>query len=94
MAATRTPDRTLFEAPGPGVYLVRSARKEERIVVVNANDLRMAQINHRSIDGIGVEDGDATREAVSWPEPGIVLLVLALALLTLEWASFSRGATE
>ncbi|MBL8533221.1 MAG: BatA domain-containing protein [Betaproteobacteria bacterium] len=94
VAATRTPDRTLFEATGPGVYLVRSGEKEDRIVVVNANDLRVAQINHRRIDGVGVEDGEATREAVSWPEPGILLLVLALVLLTIEWASFSRGATE
>lgn len=93
VATTWTPDRTLFEAPRPGVYWARSGQ-DERMVVVNANDLRMAQINHRRLPGGALREGEGAAAAASWPEPGVLLLGFALILLTAEWVSFSRGATE
>jgi hypothetical protein len=93
VASTRTANGTLFEAPYPGVYRIVGGT-EPTAIVVNANDLRMAQINRQRL-AVGPAGREAAvRGSVAWPEPGIVLLGIALVLLVAEWVAFVRGATE
>jgi hypothetical protein len=91
VAATSTAHGTLFEAPKPGVYIA-SDGQQRLIVVANAIDPRVGQINYSRIG----PDGNlraAGRPRISWPEPWIWLLGLAFALLVGEWAAFSRRIT-
>ena len=92
VAATATASGTLFEAPRPGVYIVSSAQ-QRLIVVANAIDPRIAQINHSRIGPDTVNLQPAGRARRSWPEPWIWLLAIAFVLLTVEWATFSRRIT-
>lgn len=85
---------TLFEATRPDVYVAESGGRP-RMVVVNVNDPRMARINRQRLAGETAAtrtpevDGPSVR-----PEPGPLLLGLALLLLLAEWGAFMRGATE
>lgn len=92
VAAVATAHGTLFEAPRPGVY-VASSGQQRLIVVANAIDPRIAQINYSRIgpDGANLRATGGPRRA--WPEPWIWLLGLAFVLLTVEWATFSRRIT-
>jgi hypothetical protein len=93
IAATATPRGTLFEASRPEVY-VASRGGQRLIVVANAIDPRIAQINSRGIRPDGIDPGRAGPARPGWPEPWVWLLALAFALLTVEWATFSRRLTE
>ncbi len=92
VAATATARGTLFEAPKPGVY-VASDGHQRLIVVANAIDPRIAQINYSRIgpDGARLKATGGARPP--WPEPWIWLLALAFTLLAVEWATFSRRIT-
>ena len=92
LAAVATPRGTLFEARRPGVY-VASNGQQRLIVVANAIDPRLPQINHSRIgpEAANLRATNSPRRA--WPEPWIWLLGLAFVLLTVEWAAFSRRIT-
>ena len=92
IAATATAHGMLFEAPRPGVY-VASSGQQRLIVVANAIDPRVSQINYSRIGPDGANIHPASRPHLSWPEPWIWLLGLAFVLLALEWATFSRRIT-
>jgi hypothetical protein len=89
--AIGTAHGTLFEAPKPGVY-VASKGQQRLVVVANAMDPRVSQINYSRIGPDGhLPAADQPRPA--WPEPWIWLLGLAFVLLIGEWAAFSRRIT-
>jgi hypothetical protein len=92
VAATATARGTLFEAPRPGVYVVSNG-PQRLIVVANAIDPRVTQINYSRIGPDGANFKSTDRWHASWPEPWIWLLGLAFVLLTAEWATFSRRIT-
>jgi len=93
VAATTTESGTLFDASRPGVYVVDDGRKQ-LVVIANAIDPLLPQINRRSLRS---EGGPAEAIQVprrNWPEPWVWLLALAFCLLAFEWAAFSRRVTE
>jgi hypothetical protein len=92
IAATATGSGTLFDAPRPGVYVV-SSTGQQLIVVANAIDPRIAQINHRQLGPERAYLPPAGRTRRSWPELWIWLLAIAFVLLNVEWATFSRRIT-
>ena len=92
VGATATPHGTLFEASRPGVYVVDNG-VQQLVVVANAIDPRLVQINQQQLHEPGSADGASTPRR-SWPEPSIWLLALGFALLTVEWFGFSRRITE
>jgi hypothetical protein len=93
VAATATPRGTLFEATRPGVY-VASNGEQQLVVVANAIDARIAQINRQQVRAAHSDAHASDRPRGSWPEPWIWLLALAFVLLTVESATFARRITE
>ena len=92
LAAVATARGTLFEAPRPGVYTASNGQ-QRLIVVANAIDPRLPQINYSRIGPEAANVRAANSPRPAWPEPWIWLLGLAFALLTVEWAAFSRRIT-
>lgn len=93
IAATATAHGTLFEAARPGVYVATNG-EEQLVVVANATDPRIAQINRQQTPA---ESSDAEAQIplrLAWPEPWIWLLGLAFIALGVEWAAFSRRLTR
>ncbi|MBL8535730.1 MAG: BatA domain-containing protein [Betaproteobacteria bacterium] len=93
IAATTTGSGTLFEASRPGVYVVEDGKKQ-LVVVANAIDPHLPQINRRSLQDPGALAEASTVPGWNWPEPWEGLLALAFGLLAFEWAAFSRRVTE
>jgi hypothetical protein len=90
---TATPAGVLFEADRPGLYRIEGG-SEPRLLAVNANDLRIAQINRQRTPIPGAPSMPDPVARFALPEAGLLLLGLALVLLLAEWAGFSRGVTE
>jgi hypothetical protein len=94
LPALRSVAGTVFEAPRPDVYTA-SASAGSVQVAVNVLDLRYAQINRSVLDAAGEDASQLAAGAVrrwlarSWA----VLLTLAVVLLLLEWAAFTRRIT-
>jgi hypothetical protein len=91
--ATATARGTLFEARRPAVYVASSAN-ERLLVVANATDPRTARINDTRLPPASADVERSGPPRQRWPEPWVGLLVLAFALLALEWGAFSRRLTE
>ena len=93
VAATATPWGTLFEASRPGVYVADNGQ-EQLVVVANAIDPQLPEINQQHIHEQGRPAEAVMPRRWTWPEPWILLLALAFGLLAFEWAAFSRRVTE
>jgi hypothetical protein len=93
VAATTTESGTMFEASRPGVYVVDDGRKQ-LVVIANAIDPLLPQINRRSLHSEGSLAEALQVPRRNWPEPWVWLLALAFCLLACEWVAFSRRLTE
>ena len=92
LAATATANGTLFEAPKPGVYVASNGR-ERLIIVANAIDPRLAQINERHLRPDAADAQFSAAAHPSWPEPWVWLLAVAFVLVGIEWTTFTGRVT-
>jgi hypothetical protein len=88
-------DRSYFEAEEPGIYL--AANDAERLhVAVNVNNSSMdpnrTTFSEEDQSDTGIAQADTDGDMV-WAEAWIGLLLLAVALLMLEWWSYNRRWT-
>ncbi|MGH8629884.1 MAG: hypothetical protein ACREU7_03845, partial [Burkholderiales bacterium] len=91
VAASATAQGIVFEAPQPDVYTVNSARGQI-LVVASLADPRYALINHTHL---AANAGAVAGSASGWfrgIELWALLLVLAAALLLIEWDLYTRRA--
>ena len=87
VAVTETADGVVFEARRPDVYTV-SAGPQRIQVIANVLDPREAQINRSVLSGENAPTGSAHQR---WSiEPWTLLLLVAAALLLLEWTAYVR----
>lgn len=82
-------ESTLFDAPRPDIYTAWSGKKKLRIVV-SISDPRDADINVSRFDQHGSRDSGIAVAART--EPWVALAALALLLLLIEWAAWTRRA--
>ncbi len=93
VAVSNTAHGVVFEAPRTGVYTV-STPNGEVLVVANVTDPYYALINRTRLADAGAMPVAGSTPARSWSmEPWMVLLLLAGALLLIEWAAFARRVT-
>ena len=91
ITATGTPSGTLFEAATPGVYAFHGGGGESA-VVINLFDPRVSEIN-RSRFSRGPPSSSTLAQPRAQVEPWVLLLLLVVALLVVEWLTFSRRIT-
>lgn len=82
-------DRTIFEAPEPGLY-VATREGQRQYIAVNLMNRQYSNINHAALDW-GGEKKPAARFFKR--EPWFYLLFLAVILLGLEWFTYHRRIT-
>ncbi|HZP91577.1 MAG TPA: BatA domain-containing protein [Burkholderiales bacterium] len=90
LAVQAIPGATRFEAGEPGVYTAIHARGRMR-VVVNLTDPRVTRLNHSVLPPAPA--GTLPPTSARPPDPNLVLLTLAVALLLLEWITYNRRVT-
>jgi Ca-activated chloride channel homolog len=91
VAATGAASSTLFEAARPGVYAVNGGGGE-RVLVVNLFDPTVSEIN-RSRFSRASPPSSTLAQPRAQVEPWVLLLLLVVALLAVEWLTFSRRIT-
>jgi hypothetical protein len=94
VAVSVTDRGIVFEATQPDVFSVTAAGREV-LVVANLADPRVSLVNASRFAAAAAAPDDASRPApFALPEPWIVLLVVAAALLLVDWAAFTRRYTS
>jgi len=88
--ASATAEGVVFEAPRADVYTL-SAPGRQILVVASVPDPGYALINRTRLSGAPVKAVASPASVRSWnAEPWMLLLLLAGALLLVEWAAFAR----
>ena len=91
--SSTTVDGTAFDAARPDVLTVRHAG-ETLTVVANVRDPRYAQVNRSWLSESGADALPGRRgHGFAWHETWTLLLLIAAALLVIEWITFSRRIT-
>jgi hypothetical protein len=92
LAARATPGGTVFQAARPDVYTAQAGARHLQIVA-NLQDPRVADINHSRLGERAVQAAPRVSSASRGGEAWAALLLVAVALLSLEWLAYTRRLT-
>jgi hypothetical protein len=82
----------VFDAVRPDVYTAQAGARHLR-VVANLQDPRVADINHSGFSERAAPGAPKLSVASSGGEAWAALLVVAVALLLIEWLAYTRRVT-